>query len=366
MSKAEENRAEKNLVFWRSLVGLDPEFPTLPPIPDRELSSLMVLDPGQIEELRASLGSHQLTQVVVEPGWGCTSLFRYMLGEARDRAMERLLLPISIDLERLFGKDPITLDGFEEEIKRQMIGLLVDNPWEQSLNRDYYFECIHFEYATDLPSYKSRMRAFLFDRPPAFRKLPIQFPWLKGSLPDLLNYLLRNFRIQTALYFHFPRDVLPQPLRDLVRSIKASHERGGVEFAALREVYFCTPLQKVEIERDFQRPFNALRYPRYTAAQIYAMLLKRYTPNVPGFRGRNQVGLDAVFAERFVQDAWRGAAALGEVAERVKTAMLQRLDCAEADVPFLLEPTPASSPPATAAPAVTPPRKKFERKSRMD
>ncbi|MDG4596507.1 MAG: hypothetical protein P9F75_12605 [Candidatus Contendobacter sp.] len=363
MNQTEQSRAEKNLVFWRSLVGLDPEFPTLSPIPERELPSLMVLDPGQIDGLRSSLGSHQLTQVVVEPGWGCTSLFRYMLGEVRDRAMERLLLPVSIDLEHLFRKDSVTLDGLEEEIKRQMIGLLLDNPWEQSLNRDYYFECIHFEYATDLSSYKSHMRQFLFDRPPAFRRLLAQFPWLKEALPDLLNYLLHNFRIQTALYFHFPRDIQPQPLRDLVRSIKASHERGGVEYAALREVYFCTPLQKVEIERDFQRPFNVLRYPRYTAAQIYAMLLKRYTPNVPGFRGRNQVGLDAVFSERFVQDAWRGAATLGGVVEQVQTAVLQRLDCAEADVPFLLEPVPTASPAVAATPATTP-RKKFERKPR--
>ncbi|WP_459871287.1 hypothetical protein [Endothiovibrio diazotrophicus] len=368
------SRAEKNLIFWRSLVGLSPEFPTLPPIPERELPSLTVFDPGKMEAVRASLGSHQLTQVVVEPGWGGTTLFRYLLRESRERAMERLLLPVSLDLESLFTKEPITLDGLEEEIKRQLVGLLVDNPWEQSLNRDYYFECINFDHATELASYKARMRLFLFDRPPAMRRVLAQFPWLKGALADLLNYLLRNFRIQTSLHFHFPREVEPQRLRDLVRSLKVLHEsaghQGGVEYAALREVYVCTPLQRAEIERDFQRPFNVVRYPRYTPAQIYAMLLKRYPPHVPGFQGRNQMSMDAVFSERFVQEAWRDAEDLAQVLERTRAGMLNYLDCPEEAVPFLLEPrsaairTPDDTVPSEkpAAPPEPPVRKRFERK----
>lgn len=197
--------AEKNIAFWRRLVGLDASFPELKRISDEDLLKLMVLDDTPLEIIRSSVGGNQLTQIVIEPGWGCTTLFRYLVKEARDNAMGRLLLPVAIDLETLFQKDTITAEGLQGVIKRQIIGLLIDTPWELSLNRDYYFECINYDSSSELATYKARMRLFLFDRPPSTQKLFSQFPWLRRNLSDMLNYLLANFRIQTVLYFHFPR-----------------------------------------------------------------------------------------------------------------------------------------------------------------
>jgi len=361
------NRAERNLVFWRSLVGLEKPFPALDTLPEKDLSALIVIDPDLLDTIRTSVGSYQLTQIEVEPGWGCTTLFQHLVKDARDRAMERLVLPIRIDLETLAEREAITSDGLEDEIKRQIIGLLIDNPWEMSLNRDYYFDCINFDSSIDLAGHKARMRAFLFDRPPTQRKLLAQFPWLKETLSVVLNQLLANFRIQTGLYFHFPRDVPAQNIRDLVRSLKTIHESGQVDFAALREVYFCSAPQRMEIGRDFQRPFNVVKYPRYTPAQIYAMLVRRYTPNIPGFRGRNPVGLGAVFAESFLHAAWAEAGSLRDIIDRVQAAMLRRLDCPESRVPFMLEPLETTVPPTAVAEgegdtAQPPARKKFERK----
>lgn len=345
---------EKNLVFWRSLVGLEPSFPSLPPLRDEELLPLAVLDASQLEAIRSSLGTHQLTQIVVEPGWGCTTLFRYLVKEARDNVMGRLLLPIALDLGSLFGqgqREPLGRERLELEIKRQIIGLLVDSPWEQSLNHDYYFECINYDSSIDLPNYRARMRLLMSDRPPPPRKLFTQFPWLRNQLSDCLNYLLANLRIQTVLYFHFPRGVESQQVRDLISAVKATiYESGAVDFAAWREVYFCSPRQRPEIGRDFQRHFNVVHYPRYTAAQIYMMLVKRYTPNVPGFRGRNPVSLNSVFAEDFVKDARRGAASLANVIEKVYEDMLRRLDCPETDVPFELKPLEGEASPGEATP----------------
>lgn len=355
-------RQEKNLAFWRSLVGLGSSFPSLPELAEADLPTMVVFDPDRLDEIRASLGSHQLTQILIEPGWGCTTLFRFLLKDARDRAMERLVLPIRIDLANTFGKDGISSEALEEEIKRQIIGLLIDNPWEQSLNRDYYYDCINFTYATDIFTYKAQARGSLFgDRPPPFRKIQAQFPWLKKPLDKLLNELLTHFRIQTGLYFHFPTDTASQTIRDLVRSIKTRSESGQVEFAALREVYVCSPEQKNEIGRDFQRPFNEIRYPKYSPAQVYAMLVKRFTPNVPGFQGRNQVSLGTVFAEAFVSESCPQATSLHDLMERVRQSLLRRLDCDPSEVPFTLEPLPGGAPPEDEPPPA-PVRKKFERK----
>lgn len=336
-------RAERNLIFWRSLVGLDSSFPSLVPLRDEELPTHVVLDPNQVAFIHASLAGNQLTQIVVEPGWGRTTLFRYLVKEAQDNAMGRLLLPISIDLEKAFQRSSLTVEALEAEIKLQIIGLLIDAPWEQSLNHNYYFDCINFDSSTDLPTYKARMQLFLTDRPPSPRRLVGQFPWLRGNLGEQLGYLLANLRIQTSLYIHFPRELDSQRIRDLVAAVKVTTEAASVGYAAWREVYFCSNDQRLELGRDFQRPFNVVEYPPYTAAQIYAMLLRRYTPNVPGFRGRTQLQLGSVFDEAFVQRAWRGASSLREVIEVARAEMLRRLDCREQDVPFMLSPLPAET-----------------------
>lgn len=362
-------RAEKNLTFWRSLVGLNASFPSLEEIDDQDLHALMVLDPEKLDEIRASLGSQQLTQILIEPGWGCATLYRYLLKDARDRAMERLVLPVRIDLARVFETGGITFAGLEEEIKRQMIGLLIDYPWEQSLNRDYYFEFINFDESCEIFQYKARSRQFLFDRPPTFRKFLSHFPWIKKPLHEAMNDLLTHFRIQTGLYFHIPQSASSQDIRDLVRSVKSINETGSVQFAALREVYVCGPEQSNEITRDFQRPFNVVRYPKYTAAQVYAMLVNRFAPQVPGFEGRSRTSLNTVFSEDFVTHAWPRARSLGDLIERVRAAMLARLDCDPSAVPFRLDPLPATETPAEdeGQPAETEPAKprvRFQRKSK--
>jgi hypothetical protein len=360
------NRADRNLIFWKSLVGLEATFPALAPLRDQELLPLVVTDPTQLSAIQTSLASHQLTQIVVEPGWGRTTLFRYLLKDARDNAMGRLLLPLAIDLETLFQREALTSDALQAELKQQIVGLLIDIPWEQSLPHDYYFECINYDAATDVASYKARMRLFLTDRPPTTRQLLGQFPWLRATLSSLLNYLLANLRIQTALYIHFPDPLDSQRLRDLVGAIKVGNEAGPLDYAAWREVYFCGQLQQAELGRDYVRPFNVLEYPRYTAAQIYAMLVKRYTPNLPGYRARSQVTLGSVFDEAFVHQAWRGVGSLGEVVERVRAAMLRRLDCPEVAVPFQLAPLEEATvaDQETGMPTARPPRRRFERQRR--
>ena len=353
------NRAEKNLDFWRRLVGLEASFPALERVNEKDLKDQTSLNPDVEAEIRASIASHELTQIIVEPGWGATTLFRYILRDARDRAVERLILPISIDLEAKGSADRLTFDRLEHEIKYQIIGLLIDRPWEADLNRDLYFEFIEYDYETDIAAFRAGMRHFLFDERPDAESLEKQFPFLRLPLHNVMNELLDNCRIQTALYFHIPSEAKPQAIRDLVRSQKTLVESGQVAPAAMREVYVCSAQQRNELERDFERKFNVVHCPRYSAAEVFAMLVNRYSPRVPGMQGGNRQGLAVVFAETFVAEAWDGAKSLGDLLDRVRKAMLQRLDCEQNKVPFHLEPLGPDQPAAAKAePASDAPRKR--------
>ncbi len=329
---------ETNLKFWRSLVGLPSGFPKLYPLAEKEILDLMVIDPERLSQIQQSMGTRQLTRVSVQPGWGLTTLFQYLWNELMENCLERLIIPIRIDLTVEPFLEEITLPGLQNEIKKQIIAILIEKPWECRLNNDYYFHCINFDEGSNLEVYKAKMRQLLFDKPPKPRALVAQFPWLKDSLQDLFNYQLVNLRIQTVLFYHFPRKMEEQRILDLVSSLKAIFEISRFEFAAIREIYFCTPSVATDLDREFKRPFSSIKYPVYTAAQIYAMLVKRYSPYVPGAKGRNTVTLNSVFSEEFVIRAWESKMTLGGIVDKIQQEMYARLDCAKNKVAFFLKP----------------------------
>lgn len=358
--RKERSRAEENLAFWHGLVGLDSTFPALEPLADDDLQSHVVTDEAQMDAIRASLASQQLNQILVEAGWGATTLFRYLIHDARDHAMDRLTLPVALDFEVLFVDRDITPDALTYEIRRQLIGLLLDSPWEQTLHPDFYFECINYEESMTLSEYKVRANKFLFyDRAPSPRELVRHFPWLRGPLSNQATFLLNKLRIQTALYIHLPRDISSQRLRDLVASIKwITQQSTDIEYAAWREVYICSATLKGELNRDFKRPWQFIDYQKYTPAQIYTMLIRRYQPLLSGLARQRRLSLTEVFSAEFVDNAWREAESLVDLSTHMRAAVLRRLDCPSSEVPFRLEPptanhTDGSSSGAPKAPAET-------------
>lgn len=340
------SRPEENLTFWRGMVGLDDKFPSLTPLREGELASSVVIDAAEMDGIRASMASEQLNQIIVDPGWGATTLFRHLVYDARDRVMERRSLPVAIDLATLFVDQEITPDTLVSEIRRQILGLLVGRPWESRLNRDFYFEAINYEQSIDLARHKADANAFLFgDKRPTDKQLVARFPWLNHPLSAQLKFLLSGLRIETALYVHLPPDMEPEQVSALVAAIKwITRDTGTIEFAAWREVYICTPELILEMERDFQRPYKRIVYKKYTAAQVYLMLIRRYQPTLAGLDGQRQINLTEVFDAAFVDEAWSVATSLANLSERVRSAVLRRLDCPQAKVPFRLEPGVSSTP----------------------
>lgn len=351
-----DDRAEENLAFWRRLVGLDEDFPSLARLTDAELTRSVVTDASQMAPVRSSIASNQLTQIVVKPGWGATTLFKYMFQDASANVMEHLLLPVKIDLEEVFLEGGITPKALTREIRRQIITLLLENPWENQLNKRFYFDCINFEggssraSSASLARYRTEALRFLRrDKPLSDVTLGRRFPWLRDPLSKQVHFLLSNFRIQTALYIHLPRDIKPQRLREFISSIKwIARDEGEIDYAAWREVYFCTSTLRFKIDRDFERGFMRVSYNRYTAAQVYLMLFHRYPPDPPPLVEQKPVNLTDVFSEAFVEQAWRDATSLADLTDRLRGLLLRRLDCPSDEVPFRLEPLPAE----VAKPAV--------------
>lgn len=333
-------QAEQNLAFWRGLVGLSPTFPMLDPMSDEDLLKMVVVDEAALTTINSAVASHQLTQIIVERGWGASTLFRYLSLDARDHATGRLTLPVALDFDTFLKDQPVTPDALVLEIRRQIMVGLVRNSWETSQNADFYWDAINFDGNGDLRVHKGDAYRFLeLDRRPKSTELVRRFPVLKGSLAEPTKFLLTKMRLQVALYVHLPRSLDSQRIQDLVSAIKwIAQEASDMEYAAWREIYVCDPTIIAELNRDFKRAWHAVEYPKYSPAQIYGMLTLRYQPKLSAPGTTRRLSLTEVFGDRFVDESWPKSKSLSDLFSRVRKAVLARLDCPQSEVPFKLEP----------------------------
>ncbi len=389
-------RSRENLRFWRTLVGLPPEFPNLRRLDRDNILEQMVINPEVEGDIWNALSSRRLTAILVKDGCGLSTLCQYLLRLSEDKAVDSLVIPVLIDLGEPQWQKEITADSLETEIKYQIIWNLVHNPWEQKLDTAHYFYCINYEEDLDFHAFRAECLNFLSPQRPSATKFLKKFPFFKQGLGDILNYLLQNLRIQTAIFYHFPQlveggqgttgapfvDTLyEQRAMDVVSSVKILMERNPFLPASIREIYFCTPRTRRDLTREFRRDFFDIKYPPYTSAQIFAMLVKRYKPSLPGRKGvREYKDLGSVFSEKFVRQAWDDNRPIREIIVRVQELMLERLDCDKKEIPYRLEPAEMMyMPKAAQAREIEPempdasgagesepeaPRKKFIRKKR--
>lgn len=336
--------AKENLKFWKTLVGLPENFPKLFQLDRNEILDMVVINPDVEKSIMNSLSSKPITQVVVQEGGGTTTLYNYIFQRCSEKTIDSLVIPIAFDFASLYWQEEaFTAGKIEEEIKLQVIGNLVENPWENKLEEAHYFYCINYQEDCDFYSYRAKMRRFLYDKRPSYREVCRNFPFAKEKLDEFINYLLKNLRMQTVIFFHFPRQMDEQHMMDFVSAIKILYERNSFLSAAVREIYFCTPKTQKDLDREYKRDYAPIKYPMYTPAQIFKMLVKRYRPTLPGSKGRvDSIDLASVFSEEFVSMIWNGKLSLVDVISKVEDNMLEKLNCEQAKIPYRLEPVKQS------------------------
>ncbi|MCX6579204.1 MAG: hypothetical protein NT166_03385 [Candidatus Aminicenantes bacterium] len=335
----DKKRAEENLKFWKALVNLPDHFPKLNPLTDENVIDMMVINQEIEKTIFNSISSKPLTHVVVQKGSGLTTLYTYIFQKYFQRSFENLAIPVNFDLSVPEWEQNISSQWIEQEIKKQVIQNLIQNPWDNVLEEAYYFYCINYQEDTDFYAYRAEMLKFLSGRKDsAWRTFSNSFPFTKRRLDDFLNYLLDNLRIQTVVFYHFPGDLSDeQVILDFISAIKTIYEVNQFRKAAMREVYYSTTEIQRDLDREFKRDFNVIYYPRYTAAEIFAMLVKRYRPYSPGMAGKiTPMDLSSVFSEEFVKKAWEEDISLAAIIKQIKKLMLERLDCDRKEVPYQL------------------------------
>jgi hypothetical protein len=344
--KMDKEQAEKNFRFWKKLVNLPDHFPKLAPLKDNEISELMVIRPEVEREIINSLFSKQLTQVVVSEGNGLSAIFQYVFKKCQNEASDKLTIPVSINLEEI-TEEEISWEFLERQIKKQVLGNLISNPWNDVLAEEHYYYCINYQEDRDYNTYRADMLDFMFGKKKkAWRTFCSSFPFLKEKLDKFLNYLLENLRIKTILFFHIPRhnkngkNINEERILELISSLKIIHEKNSFKPAAISEIYFINQSKKADLNREYKRAYNSINYPEMTAAEIFSMLNKRFRPSLPGPMGRvDRIDLGAVFAEEFVKLCWPGKGGINEVIDKIQKMILDQMACERNQVPYKLVPT---------------------------
>lgn len=359
------NQIERNLIFWQKLVGLPRGFPNLPPLMDDEIRNFMVIDTIVESDLLNAISSRLLTAVVVQEGCGLTTLFRYLFNFYEETSSQNQVIPVSIDLEANVWSKNAAWDILEREIKTQVLRNLITREWVQKLQRAHYYEVVGYQEDMDFFAFQAERRQFLKSKRPGVRKLNQYFPFIKRPLEEFINYLLESLRIQTVLFFHFPRKISQKIIQDLLTAEKFIFEGRAFQPAALRKVYFVTPAILAELKRTYSRNYYEIPYPSYTKAQIVAMLKKRYRPSQPNTKGVPVYeDLGSVFDQLFVHMAWAEERPLDQTVEQIGVLIKERLDCKKEEVEYCLSPTPEQKKTHESAKfkLEIPKRKKFVRK----
>lgn len=360
--------AEKNFTFWRSLFDLPDSFPELISLDAKTLKGLMVINQNVKDEIMSSLTSNKFTFVTVQKGYGLSTLFEYMYTIAEEESFTRITIPIKFDLSEYSSGSAhrISVQLIEEQIKLHILNSLLSENWEVQLRNTYYFDCINYRDNEDIKIYRTKMQRMFFDhKEHSFAEIAENFPYLHKPFDSFINYLLNNFRMQIIIYYHVPESMKEETLLDFVSSLKCLYDRSDIEYAALREIYFCTPMTKVDLNREYKRAFNVIHYPIYNSAQVFTMLQSRYTPTIPGKSGRQKQGLNSILDEKIIKTAWENSYSLKEITDKVRELILQRLNCQQQDIPYKLdlpaERTTEINDKQTEKPKI---KRRFQRKSR--
>lgn len=323
--------SKENFVYWKELVGLeDTDFPQLIPLDESNIHKANIVS-TRLLPIRNSISTNNLVSIQVQPGWGATTLFRKIESDLQKDSF-RLLISFDFEENELDGS--LTEREFEFRTKWKLASGIADIMREVPMQQTYMYEVFDFEDTGNTPwgAHLRRKRKRLNECQDNTKDFYKEFHFFdKLSIVDCVNYFLANFQIQCVFMYLFPRKVAEDSLLELVGMIKNKYDGMNITPAAMREVYISTPKTFKMIKNVYTRPFYEISYKRYSAAEMYSMLVSTYKDDDAMFSSVNDV-----FDEEFIIKAYNEKLSMVKIMENVTKIIEDNLKGDMANIPYKL------------------------------
>lgn len=324
--------SKSNFIYWKEVVGLeDYDFPHLIKL-DEENIGLARIAQSRINEIQKAIATNRLVDIQVQPGWGATTLFRYMADNIKN---SKLNLSVLFDFEKdNFQDSSLTQKKFVFQIKWKLANGILDVMLTQSLQESYMYEVFNFEDTGERPwrGYLRKKRMELKECMDNSKSFYESFPFFADmEITECVDYFLRNFQIQTIFMYLFPREAEEDDVLDFTGIIKNIFDGKDISPAAIREVFFLTPNMFQMMRQSYERPYMNIQYQQYSAAEIFGMLVNTYR-----IRDNSNATISDVFEQEFITCVYDKKLTLNEIMERVEEKILSILDGEKYEMPFKL------------------------------
>lgn len=324
---------KSNFEYWKEVVGLEKSnFPHLVKL-DEENISFARIPPSRINEIRKAIAINRIVDIQVQPGWGATTLFRYMENDAKNN---KLKLSVLFDFERdYFQNGNLTDKKFIFQMKWKMANGILDVMLNHFLPEGYMYEVFRFEDTGEKTwrAYLREKRRELNECKHESKLFYKNFPFYEEmDISECVNYFLINFQIQTIFMYLFPREAKEDDVLEFVGIIKDIFDGRDILPAAIREVFFITPKLFEMMNQCYERPYLDIHYQQYSAAEIFAMLVNTYK-----FQDEANTTISDVFEQEFISSVYDKTLTLDEIMRRVEEKIISVLEGEKCDIPFKLE-----------------------------
>lgn len=323
--------SKENFIYWKEIVGLeDTDFPQMMPLDESNIYKASIVS-TRLLPIRNRISTNNLVSIQVQPGWGATTLYKKIVSDLEKDHM-RLLINFDFEKNELDGS--LTEEEFEFRTKWKLANGIADIMREVPMQQTYMYEVFDFEDTGSTPwiGHLRKKKKRLTECQNNAKDFYSEFKFFdKLSIVDCVNYFLANFQIQCVFMYLFPRKIAEDNLLELVGIIKNKYDGMNITPVAMREVYISTPKIFKMIKNVYTRPFYEIPYKRYSAAEMYSMLVSSYKNDDVMFSSVNDV-----FDEEFIIRAYNERLSMVKIMEKVTKIIEDSLEGDIANIPYKL------------------------------
>lgn len=325
--------SKESFQYWKELVGLEnTDFPQLIDLTDDTVDRAIIV-PTRLSPIKAAIAANALVSIQVQPGWGATTLYRYLKNNLRQ---DSLTLTVDYDFEARPLDESLTEADFVFQTKWKMARYICRMFRDKPMQPIYMYEVMGFE-DTGASPWQGHLRRLMreldrceWDSNRFYELTPF---FARHNVDECVNYFLANFQIRTVFLYLFPQKVSTDALYELVGIIKNLYDGKNIQPAAMREVYVSTPRLFKRLRENYERPYHIEDYPRYSAAEIFRMLVSTYPIE------DSAQSINDVFSPEYIKSAYKPKSTLKKIMQQVEKDIEGTLPVDTGSIPYKLEKT---------------------------